>query len=454
MSKHIFPPSGSLTDQPFPEDFGDPKTPCAPVGHPLSEMAWVVIGQIGLATGYVLGIKMLSIGLNVAEFGRFSLGLTLINFVQLTLFTPLAQGLMRYWSVCSTQGHLASFHGITVVWMSRLVWGTLSAVGVLAIICLVFGQTQWMGIVGASLVAGAFGGCVNSDIAILNAARNRKAAAGLNIAAACLKPIAGYLFSTSLVRNAELALVGYGAASLVMVVVSRKRVLEGHSGSVARPQLGSDHLELARRILRYSWPFLPIGMFSWVQQSADRWALQAIMGAEAVGRFAVVSQLAFYPMVFLASVLQLFFMPIAYTRAEAHPEKAYMAWSVLYRMIGIYLVLSALIVGVFHGFSEPLVLLVSRSAYVGYHGFLAGIGIGWGLYYLGVMLSGFGFVLKESRTYIPAGLGSAVVAAAGCMLGAWAYGPQGVVAGLWLSGGLYALWNGWIAYRLVLISRR
>lgn len=417
-------------------------------------MAWVVVGQVGLAAGYVLGIKMLSIGLDVAEYGRFSLGLTLINFVQLTLFTPLAQGLMRYWSVCRTQGTLAAFHHITAGWMAKLVGVPLLAGGALGIGCLIFGKAQWIGVLGASLVAGAFGGCVNSDIAILNAARDRKAAAGLNIASACLKPLAGFLFAVSLARNAELALLGYGAISLIMVVVSRKRVLQGQSGSTSRTDPDSDHLELSRRMLRYSWPFLPIGIFSWVQQSADRWALQAVMGAEAVGRFAVVSQLAFYPMVFAAGVLQLFFMPIAYVRAETHPEKAQAAWRVLYQMTGIYLSFAVLIVGVFLGFSEPLVLMISRSAYIGYHDYLADIAIGWGLYYLGVVLSGFGFVLKESRTYLPAGFGSAVAAAAGCTLGAWAYGPQGVVGGLWLSGGLYALWNGWIAYRLIHIPRR
>lgn len=412
-------------------------------------MTWVVIGQLGLAAGYVLGIKMLSIGLDVAEFGRFALGLTLINFIQLVLFTPLAQGLMRYWSVCRAQGSLGAFHWITAGWMSKLIAVAVSAAALLGIGCLVFGQIQWIGILGGSLIAGALSGCVNSDIAILNAARNRKAAAGLTIASACLKPLVGYLFAVSLVRNATLALLGYGSASLIVMIVSRKQVLQGKPESDLRTDTPSDHLELSRRMLNYSWPFLPIGVFSWVQQSADRWALQAVIGAEAVGRFAVVSQLAFYPMVFLAGVLQLFFMPIAYAQAETHPENARNAWRVLYRMAGIYLVLAALIVGVFQGFSEPLVLLISRSAYAGYHGLLAGMGIGWGLYYLGVMLSGFGFVLKESRVYLSAGFGSALVAAAGCMLGAWAYGPKGVVASLWLSGGLYALWNGWIAYRLI-----
>lgn len=415
-----------------------------------SEMGWVVFGQVGLAAGYILAIKLISTVLDVEEFGRFALGLTLINLVQLTLFTPLAQGLMRYWSISVQQSNLGVFQEVSGRWMIRLVAASILAALVLMAGVIGLHGEGWAGVIGLSMVAGAMGGCVNGDIFILNANRSRKAAAWFNVFSACLRPGVGFVLAIGCWRTAEAVLLGYGLVSLLMAFASRAFLRGWISKSVDRSAESEPMRQmLSNRILAFSWPFLPLGIFSWIQQSADRWALQATLGAEAVGRFAVVSQMAFYPMVFLSGILQLFFMPIAYSKAQERSGSTEGSFRVMIWLLGGFLLLASLIVGFLGLFQEELVLLISRSAYAGYHDYLPAMGGAWGLYYLGVVLSGFGFVAEKTRIYLPSGLASAIVAAIGCLLGASAFGPKGVVIALWLSGSLYAAWNGWVSFRIV-----
>ncbi|WP_028323451.1 lipopolysaccharide biosynthesis protein [Desulfatirhabdium butyrativorans] len=415
-----------------------------------SEMGWVVFGQAGLAAGYVLAIKLISAVLDVEEFGRFSLGLTLINLVQLTLFTPLAQGLMRYWSVSVQQGNMAAFQGVSGKWMLRLVFGSILGAIALMAGAMALHQDGWVIVIGLSILSGALGGCVNGDVFVMNADRSRKAAAWFNVFFACLRPGLGFALAIGFWKRAEAVLLGYFLVSLVMAPVSRGFLRGWMAKSAEKPaEPEPAHQNLSNQIFAFSWPFLPLGIFSWIQQSSDRWALQAMFGAEAVGRFAVVSQMAFYPMVFLSGILQLFFMPIAYGKAQAHPGARGAAFPVLIWLVGAFLLLALVVVGFLGLFQEELVVLVSRSAYTGYHVYLVGMGVAWALYYLGVVLSGFGLVAERSRVYLPAGFASAIVAAVGCFLGAFLLGPRGVVAALWISGGMYAAWNGWTAYRIV-----
>lgn len=409
-----------------------------------------MFGQVGLAAGHILAIKLISAVLDVEEFGRFALGLTLINLVQLTLFTPLAQGLMRYWSISVHQSNLGAFQEVSGRWMIRLVAASILAALVLMAGVMGLHGEGWAGVIGLSMVAGAMGGCVNGDIFILNANRSRKAAAWFNVFSACLRPGVGFVLAIGCWRTAEAVLLGYGLVSLLMASASRGFL----RGWISKPVERSAESEairqtLSNRILAFSWPFLPLGIFAWIQQSADRWALQATLGAEAVGRFTVVSQMAFYPMVFLSGILQLFFMPIAYNKAQEPSGSGDGAFRVLIWLLGAFLLLASLIVGFLGLFQEELVLLISRSAYAGYHDYLPAMGGAWGLYYLGVVLSGFGLVAEKTRIYLPAGLASAIAAAMGCLLGASAVGPKGVVIALWFSGCLYAAWNGWVAFCIV-----
>ena len=74
-----------------------------------SEASWVFGGQIGVAIGGLVGIKVLTHLLSPDEFGRFSIASTVILFVGANIFGPLGQGLMRYWSIVQDRNDLDNY---------------------------------------------------------------------------------------------------------------------------------------------------------------------------------------------------------------------------------------------------------------------------------------------------------------------------------------------------------
>ena len=62
-----------------------------------SEIIWTIMGQLGVMTAGVMGIKLLTQALPPLEFGRFALANTFVLLIGTNLFGPVGQGLMRFW---------------------------------------------------------------------------------------------------------------------------------------------------------------------------------------------------------------------------------------------------------------------------------------------------------------------------------------------------------------------
>ena len=69
------------------------------------------------------------------------------------------------------------------------------------------------------------------------------------------------------------------------------------------------------RIWAYSWPFSTWGIFTWAQQSSDRWALEAFASTQEVGLYAVLFQLGYTPIAMATAMAVSFIGPILYQRS-------------------------------------------------------------------------------------------------------------------------------------------
>jgi O-antigen/teichoic acid export membrane protein len=56
------------------------------------------------------------------------------------------------------------------------------------------------------------------------------------------------------------------------------------------------------------------GVFSWLQTSSDRWALQFYTGTNAVGFYAVLYQLGYYPVLLLSNLITALISPVLFAR--------------------------------------------------------------------------------------------------------------------------------------------
>jgi O-antigen/teichoic acid export membrane protein len=422
-----------------------------------SEALWVFIGQLGMALGVVLGVKILTQVLDPAEFGRMALANTVVLLVGSNIFGPIGQGFMRFWSICQDRDQNHEFFLITDRFAGRLLFFTVGLSLILFFISATTEWPRWIVLMTLSLIAGGVTGYFGLRLSVFLAARNRKIVALVNTGVAILKPVIALFFVIALFNNADCVILGYViTAFLAALMVERlyKKTFRPVSSdpSVGRQKgTGTDAVAgLGKEILAFSWPFCIWGIVGWVHQSCDRWSLQAFHGTDVVGAFSVISVLAAYPLIFGANLLSNLFVPIAYQRAGNLdcPGSVQSANGMLYLMTGLYIIWAVGIVFCFAFFHYKIVLLTSNLKYVTFSALLPGLASAWALFYLGQVFSGFGLLAKRPKQYIFPIIVSAFVAAVSTFFLSKHYGPEGVVWGLGISGFVYAAWFMGIGIRL------
>ena len=185
--------------------------------------------------------------------------------------------------------------------------------------------------------------------------------------------------------------------------------------------------------------------------SCALWSLQAFHGAEVVAAFSVMSQLAVFPLVFGSTFLSTLFLPIAFHRAGdmENSERVGSAHKILGYMTGMYIAGALVIILVFSFLHHSLLQVISNTRFTGFSYLLPWLTAAWMLYYLGQVLSSFGFLANQSRCYIGPKLVSATIAGISTFYLSGKIGPVGVVCGLAVAGFVYMIWCAEIVRKLV-----
>jgi len=417
-----------------------------------SEAAWTFLGQAGIAAGAIFAVKILTLYLEPAQFGRLMLATTLIQAVAAQVYGPLAQGVMRFWSLSQQRGQQEEF--VHSSWrMSTILTRAMLVVTLLAVGGVFFFEgRQWSLLVGLSLLVGIFTGQSWTRMLALMAARERKAIAIVTTGIAFLKPLSGIGLILLFSPDANWVLLGYlGAAFAGLIVIDRiyqKRITGGlrSTGEMS----GLEKRNLGKDLFSFSWPFFVYGVFSWLYESCDRWSLQYHFGSEVVGAFSVAGQLAMYPLILISGFLGMLFSPIAYQRAGALDSgKALRAGNrLLFFMALIYVACCGCLIAGYALIHEQIVLLVSGSSYTAFSYLLPGLTAAWSLYYFGHTLTSFGMLANRPKLYIlPKFIATGIAAVFSIVLPLW-YGPEGVAWALGTAGFVYAAWCLVIACRL------
>jgi len=425
-----------------------------------SEALWVLIGQLGIAVGALVGVKILTQVLDPLEFGRLALANTLVLLVGTNLFGPLGQGVMRFWSISQERNQVREFVFATNRYARILMLTVLGASLVSLLLLAVRAFADWPALIAVSLIAGALTGYLGLRLSVFLAARKRKIVAIANTGTSFLKPLIAVLFVLSMFSTANCVMWGYVAATLIMVCMVeyeyRKTVDHALRSSPSTGSSVTGASPLGKEIISFSWPFCIWGIFGWIHQSCDRWSLQAFHGADVVGAFSIISILASYPLIFGANLLGNLFIPIAYQRAGDGKSRSVIqsAYRVLFLMTGLFVLWACFVIMLFTFFHSNIVLLLSNSKYVAFSDLLPGLTAAWGFFYLGQVLSSFGLLAKRPATYILPIIVSALLAATTTFSLSRVRGAEGVVWGLGISGFVYAVWFMGIGLSLVRRSKQ
>ena len=419
-----------------------------------AEASWVFWGQIGTAVGGLLTVKVLTFLMTPAEYGKLAIANTIVLFISANLFGPLGQGLMRFWSINNEKGRLFEYLQAS----KNLILYIFLVISLLSVLFLTVSfhtrLHNWSILGTLAILLGAFTGWMSIRANMLMAARKRKAVALINGIGAFLKPAFAAILILSIISSASVVMVGFLLTTVLIVWFLEKYYREFicliNKNTPEKNHPRQHYREINKEIINFSWPFFIWGIFSWVHQSSDRWAIQIYQGSDVLGGYSVIAQLALFPIVLGSGFLSTFFLPIAYDRGGVlnTSNSIKSANKIIVTMIVLYLVCTAILIGTFSLYHRQIVVLISNKHYADFSNLLPGLTVAWTLFFLGQMLSGFGLLANKPKAYIAPVLVSGVSAAFFTFYFASIKGPPGAVLGLCIAGFIYASWFLVIAFRL------
>ncbi len=277
------------------------------------ELVLVGLGQAVAAIGSLVGVRIMTGTINPTVYGEISLAITFVTLSQQLLIGPLSNSLTRFYNFSIERNDLPKFLGSSA---SLALKANLAIVVFSLAACGYLYFTGSAGMVGLALFTLAFALLSGINIqmdAIQTAARQRAVVAWHQGIGQWLR----YLFAAGCVvllgKSPAAAMAGYALSAMLVLssqafFFQRKIQVGGHARIAADPAWTD-------RLLGYALPFASWGIFTWLQISSDRWALETFSSTQQVGFYTVLYQLGYYPLMMLTNVFVQFAEPVLFRQA-------------------------------------------------------------------------------------------------------------------------------------------
>jgi O-antigen/teichoic acid export membrane protein len=408
------------------------------------EGSWIVIGQIALVAGALVLVRVLTEYLNPAQYGQLALGLTVAGLVNQVVMGGITAGIGRFYSIAAEKQDL---HGYLRDSRRLLGYGVLAvaAIGLVLMVGLLWlGYSHWIGLAAAALVFSVISAFNSSLSGIQNAARQRAIVAFHGGLDAWLKILLVVGVMLWLGTSSTAVVIGYTCSSLLVTVSQlfflRRTIPPQHTST-------ANHQPWMSQMWAYSWPFSAWGIFTWMQQVSDRWALAAFATTEEVGRYAVLFQLGYASISMVTGLAMAFLGPILYQRsgdATDHARNAHvhrLGWQLT------YVCLMATGTGFVITFTmhEWIFRLLVAAQYRQISYLLPWIVLAGGLFAAGQMLALKLMSEMKSAKMASAKITTALLGLAFNIYGASVAGLSGVVGALIAFSAIYLAWMIWLA---------
>lgn len=408
------------------------------------ESFWILSGQVAAVIGALVLVRVLTEYLEPEEYGQLTLGLTIAVLVNQVVMGGLTAGISRFYSIAAEQNELPEYLNAS----RRLMVYAIVSVGILVLITVVgllwFGQSEWIVLAVAALTLSLLNGGSSSLGGIQNAARQRSVVALHGGVEPWLRILLAVGMMIWLGSSSTAVVLGYALSSLI-VTCSQLLFLQ----KLIRPQGTITHMprDWGQQIWAYSWPFSVFGVFTWLQQVSDRWALQTYASGHDVGLYAVVFQLGYVPIGLTLGMAMTFLGPILYQRSGSTTDQNrnmdvhQIAWRITFAGLAITALAFVLTLLLHEGIFQLLV--ATKYHEVSYL-------LPWMVLAGGVFSSAQMLALKlmsEMKTAVmtTAKIVSAILGVILNIYGASQFGSQGVVFALVAFSCIYFFWMVWLA---------
>lgn len=403
------------------------------------ELVWIAIGNAAAVLGAVVSIRVLTEYLQPASYGELALAITLATLVNQTFMAPLTNGAGRFYAPAIEGADFGRYLGAVRTLVSKVA-GTLCVL-LLLILLILFarGEAHRTAIACAAILFAISGGANSILSGMQNAARQRSVVALHVGMEAWTRLLAAIAFISLLGATSAAAMFGYALAPVLVLISQyfffRKAVpREDSAATGARDWHGE--------IWKYSWPFAAWGIFGWLQQASDRWALGLFGSTKEVGLYAALFQIGYYPISVASGIAVQFFTPIFYQRAgdatdgRRIDEVNRLSW----QLTGFTLVLTAaacLLAILLH---RQIFALLAAEEYRAVSRLLPWVVLTGGVFAAGQIIALNFMSQMKTRMIMVVKIVSSTLGAAFNVVLAYHFGISGVVIGGTLVAVLYLLW--------------
>jgi O-antigen/teichoic acid export membrane protein len=402
------------------------------------EARWVVAGQCAVVLGGLALVRVLTEYLTPSQYGELALALTLAGLVNQSVTGGLAAGIARYYAVAAEAGDVRGYLRDA----RRLMGLATAVVGALLMLSAAWligsGRGSAIGLAVMVAIFAVVSGLGSAVSGIQNAARQRALCALHSGGEAWLRIAVVVLLLQALGVSTVVVVLAY---VLSMLVATASQVFfVRRLGADAAGRVGE--CSWTGRIWAYSWPFSIFGLFTWLHQASDRWALQSFGSADQVGLYAVLFQLGYAPMGVAVGVAMNLLAPIFYqtagqaTDSDRNTQVHRMAW----RSVAGCLGLTGVAVGVALLLHRPVFALLVAEEFRVLSYLLPWMLLAGGLFAAGQMLALKLMADLSTAAMTRAKVGTALLGVALNIVLARVMGVEGVVIAQVGFGLVYLVW--------------
>lgn len=416
-----------------------------PIRRLFKEGFWIIFGQAMAVLGSLVGVRLLTELLDPAANGELALGMTLATLFNQTILGPLGGGVTRFYASAQEQGDLVGYMLAT----RRLLF---SATGIIALVSLatvtgllIAGRTEWISIAAASFIFAVLSGYNSILNGLQNAARQRSVVALHQGMESWSRNLIAAGMMVWLGSSSSVAMAGH-AGAVGLVLASQYVFFRNTIGEETGVKKEGDW---RGKIWEYSWPFASWGIFSWAQQSSDRWALSLFGTTHDVGLYTVLCQLGYYPISLVTGIAMQLLAPIFFQRAGDGSDSRRnaivnnLSWRLTWIALGVTCVAFCAALS-FHGWIFQILVATQYGAI---SHLLPWVLLAGGLFSAGQSLA-LGLMSQiKTRTMVVVKIVTALLGVAFNFVGAYIHGIEGVVFACNLFSVAYLLWMAIIARR-------
>lgn len=269
-------------------------------------------GRLAAAMAMLLTIKVLTNYLSVLQYGEFVLALTFYNFITQLIMGPLGQGVGRFYIEAEKSGDLGGFWGAVKKLFKKsfaLIFVIFSfALGILNL--LKYETDAGVLLLGLAFFLGYIGGLNDIFCSIQNMALKRFISVRNNLIDIYLRllfiPFLMFLFDATAIV-ALLAYILSGLLALIINLIGKKDI--GMIANQAKHNWEGKIIGLAGNA--FLW-----GIFVWLVQASDKWSIGLYSSAADVGKYAVIYQLSYVPVVMIFSVANTILAPLIFKSSK------------------------------------------------------------------------------------------------------------------------------------------